>query len=98
MGRRQREALPPRPLVETELRVRYAETDAMGIVHHTSYLVWFEVGRTEYTRTMGYRTARLSGTACGSSWWKPAADSTAPLAMTTSSWFGRRFGRSTTPD
>lgn len=42
-----------RPVVETELRVRYAETDAMGIAHHTTYLVWFEVGRTEYTRAMG---------------------------------------------
>jgi acyl-CoA thioester hydrolase len=41
-------------VVETELRVRYAETDAMGIVHHASYLVWFEVGRTEYTRAMGF--------------------------------------------
>lgn len=40
-------------IVETELRVRYAETDAMGVAHHTSYLVWFEVGRTEYTRAVG---------------------------------------------
>ncbi len=63
MGRRQREALPPRPVVETELRVRYAETDAMGIVHHTSYLVWFEVGRTEYTRAMRlpYREVERNG-------------------------------------
>ena len=35
-------------IVETTLRVRYAETDAMGIVHHANYLVWFEVGRDEY--------------------------------------------------
>lgn len=40
-------------VVETAFRVRYAETDAMGVVHHTSYLVWFEVGRTEYTRAVG---------------------------------------------
>ena len=40
-------------VVETKLRVRYAETDAMGIVHHASYLVWFEVGRSEYFRQMG---------------------------------------------
>ena len=32
-------------VVETEFPVRYAETDAMGIVHHASYLVYFEVGR-----------------------------------------------------
>ena len=29
---------------ETEVRVRYAETDKMGIVHHSNYLIWFEVG------------------------------------------------------
>ena len=37
----------------SELRVRYAETDAMGIAHHASYLVWLEVGRTEMLRAMG---------------------------------------------
>lgn len=37
----------------TELRVRYAETDAMGIVHHASYLVWMEAGRTELFRHGG---------------------------------------------
>jgi acyl-CoA thioester hydrolase len=43
---------------ETTLRVRYAETDAMGIVYHTNYLIWFEVGRGELSRQMGvdYRT------------------------------------------
>jgi acyl-CoA thioester hydrolase len=40
-------------VVETMLRVRYAETDAMGVVYHASYLVWFEVGRGEYFRAMG---------------------------------------------
>ena len=51
-------------MVSTEIRVRYAETDAMGIAHHTAYLVWFEVGRTEYTRAMGlpYRQVEQSGT------------------------------------
>jgi len=39
--------------VETTLRVRYAETDAMGIVYHTNYIVWFEVGRGEYMRQQG---------------------------------------------
>jgi len=37
-------------VVEATLRVRYAETDAMGVVYHTNYIVWFEVGRGEYMR------------------------------------------------
>lgn len=51
------------PVVATEFRVRYAETDAMGIAHHTAYLVWFEAGRTEYTRAMGmpYREVERDG-------------------------------------
>jgi acyl-CoA thioester hydrolase len=36
--------------VETTLRVRYAETDAMGVVYHANYLIWFEVGRGEFFR------------------------------------------------
>jgi acyl-CoA thioester hydrolase len=40
-------------VVETHLRVRYAETDAMGVVYHANYLVWFEVGRGDYFRTLG---------------------------------------------
>jgi acyl-CoA thioester hydrolase len=35
------------------LRVRYAETDAMGVVYHANYLVWFEVGRGDYFRALG---------------------------------------------
>lgn len=42
-----------RDVVETSLRVRYAETDAMGIVYHTNYIVWFEVGRGEFMRQRG---------------------------------------------
>lgn len=38
---------------ETRLRVRYAETDQMGIVYHANYLVWMEVGRVEYCRAAG---------------------------------------------
>jgi len=38
--------------VESYIRVRYAETDAMGVAHHSSYLVWFEVGRSEYFRAI----------------------------------------------
>ncbi len=36
-----------------EIRVRYAETDQMGIVYHTNHLVWFEVARTEFFRSIG---------------------------------------------
>ncbi|HMS43351.1 MAG TPA: thioesterase family protein [Pyrinomonadaceae bacterium] len=39
---------------ETEIRVRYAETDQMGIVHHSNYLVWFELGRSEFCRGRGF--------------------------------------------
>lgn len=35
------------------LRVRYAETDQMGIVYHSNYLIWMEVGRVEYCRSKG---------------------------------------------
>ena len=38
---------------ETALTVRYAETDQMGIVHHSNYAVWFEAGRTDFIRKMG---------------------------------------------
>jgi len=38
---------------ETTFHVRYAETDMMGIVHHASYLVWFEEGRSAYIREQG---------------------------------------------
>lgn len=39
---------------ETEIRVRYAETDKMGIVHHSNYLVWFELSRSEFCRARGF--------------------------------------------
>lgn len=37
-----------------QLRVRYAETDQMGVVYHANYLNWFEIGRTELIRELGY--------------------------------------------
>ncbi len=46
-------------VIETTLRVRYAETDAMGIVYHTNYIVWFEVGRGEFLRQKGGRYREL---------------------------------------
>jgi acyl-CoA thioester hydrolase len=39
---------------DTTLRVRYAETDQMGVVYHANYLIWFEVGRVELMRAMGF--------------------------------------------
>jgi acyl-CoA thioester hydrolase len=39
---------------ETLVRVRYSETDKMGIVYHANYLVWFEIGRTEFCRARGF--------------------------------------------
>ncbi|WP_158788834.1 thioesterase family protein [Granulicella sp. L46] len=43
---------------EARVRVRYAETDQMGVVYHANYLVWFEVGRVEFIRQLGldYKT------------------------------------------
>lgn len=38
---------------ETRVRVRYAETDQMGVVYHSNYLIWFEVGRVEFMRQLG---------------------------------------------
>lgn len=44
---------------KTMIRVIYADTDAMGVVYHTNYIKWFEVGRTELLRSMGYPYVRL---------------------------------------
>jgi acyl-CoA thioester hydrolase len=44
-----------RPMLnETRLRVRYAETDQMGVVYHSNHFIWFEVGRVELMRQMGF--------------------------------------------
>ena len=40
---------------EARLRVRYAETDQMGVVYHSNFIVWFEVGRVELLRQLGFR-------------------------------------------
>jgi acyl-CoA thioester hydrolase len=39
---------------ETTLRVRYAETDQMGVAYHGNYFAWFEVGRAEFLRELGF--------------------------------------------
>ncbi len=44
---------------QIEFRVRYAETDQMRVVYHSNYLVWCEIGRTEFIRTLGKSYADL---------------------------------------
>ena len=39
---------------ETRVRVRYAETDQMGVVYHSNHFIWFEVGRVEFMRELGF--------------------------------------------
>jgi acyl-CoA thioester hydrolase len=41
-------------ICETTVRVRYAETDQMAVVYHSNYLIWFEVGRVELLRQLGF--------------------------------------------
>jgi acyl-CoA thioester hydrolase len=45
--------------VTTEIRVRYAETDQMNVVYYANYLVWFEVGRVELLRALGFSYRQL---------------------------------------
>lgn len=54
--------MPPRTSA-VEFRVRYAETDRMGVVYHSHYLVWCEIGRTDHIRGTGitYRQMEESG-------------------------------------
>jgi len=57
--------LSEKPLVvsESRIRVRYAETDQMGVVYHSNYFIWFEVGRVELMRQLGisYREMEQDG-------------------------------------
>ncbi len=45
--------------VTTQVRVRYAETDQMGIVYYANYLVWFEIGRVELLRSLGLAYSQM---------------------------------------
>lgn len=47
------------PSHDIELRVRYGETDRMGVVYHAEYLAWCEIGRTEYIRSLGMSYAEM---------------------------------------
>ena len=44
----------PATICETRIRVRYAETDQMGVVYHANHFIWFEVGRVELLRQLGF--------------------------------------------
>jgi len=44
---------------ETKLRVRYAETDQMGVVYHSNFIIWFEVGRVELMRQLGFTYSEM---------------------------------------
>jgi acyl-CoA thioester hydrolase len=50
---------------EIEFRVRYAETDQMGVVYHTNYLVWCEMGRTDFIRACGMSYAEMERAGIG---------------------------------
>jgi acyl-CoA thioester hydrolase len=52
--------LPPGATVRTvRLRVRYDEVDGMGVIHHPNFLIYFEIGRTEYMRASGLSYAEM---------------------------------------
>jgi acyl-CoA thioester hydrolase len=55
-------ALPPHDI---QFRVRYAETDQMGVVYHTNYLIWCEVGRTDFIRARGMSYAEIERSGVG---------------------------------
>ncbi len=44
---------------DAQVRVRYAETDQMGVVYHSNYIIYFEIGRTEAMRRIGITYAEL---------------------------------------
>jgi acyl-CoA thioester hydrolase len=43
------------PVSQTRIRVRYAETDQMGVVYYANYFIWFEIGRVELLRQLGFQ-------------------------------------------
>src|SRR5215831_2478836 len=63
----ERAAVPPAPFEIAPgehafaVRVRYADSDQMGVAYYANYLIWFEVGRTEWLRSRGYTYRSLEG-------------------------------------
>jgi acyl-CoA thioester hydrolase len=51
-------------ICETQLRVRYAETDQMGVVYHSNFIIWFEVGRVEALRQIGLAYKEMEREGC----------------------------------
>ena len=51
--------LPMKDFADTTVRVRYAETDQMGVVYYGNYFTWFEVGRVELCRQLGFEYKRM---------------------------------------
>jgi len=49
-----KQAVAPSLVSEARIKVRYAETDQMGVAYYANYLVWFEVGRAEFCRQRGF--------------------------------------------
>ncbi len=49
---------------EARVRVRYAETDQMGVVYHSNYFIWFEVGRVELLRQLGFAYREMERDGC----------------------------------
>ncbi len=69
--------------VETRFRVRYFETDAMGIVHHASYVTWFEGGRKAFPRALGYPYSRMEAEGSASLSRRSTRATTCPRGTTT---------------
>ena len=71
---------------QVHLRVRYAETDQMGVVYHANYLIWMEIGRVELVRSRGFNYKDLEHTEgiCFPSSKHSAAFCTLPVTMTKS--------------
>lgn len=65
MAAKSEAAMKPARVSEVALRVRYAETDQMGVVYHTNYLIWCEVGRTDFIRARGMSYADIERSGVG---------------------------------
>jgi acyl-CoA thioester hydrolase len=50
---------PRRESHEVQLRVRYAETDQMGVVYHSNFFIWMEIGRVELMRSLGFEYKQM---------------------------------------
>jgi acyl-CoA thioester hydrolase len=59
------DAVPSPIFHDVEFRVRYAETDQMGVVYHANYLIWCEVGRTDFIRARGMSYADMERAGVG---------------------------------